>query len=238
MSEDSKTDLERAKFEKDRRDEIEMMLPFYVTGQLDHAEANEIDDYLERHPEVARQLELIRAERESSTAASAIYASRPARSFDGVAAKIGMIGKVGKTPAQPARATSSWLAWIKQLFATPSSPALGLLGAAAAIVILLQAVTIGTLVVAQYSGIFNVAGGNETVDAGTTVVVRFADDASAAAIADVLSGLGLKIVDGPRGGKLFTVRIGPKTMNESERERLIAALRARSDLIVFLTQTP
>ncbi|HYS11906.1 MAG TPA: hypothetical protein VEN28_01240, partial [Burkholderiaceae bacterium] len=70
------------------------------------------------------------------------------------------------------------------------------------------------------------------------VVVRFADDASAAAIADVLSGLGVKIIDGPRGGRLFTVRIGPKTMNESERERLIAALKARSDLIVFVTQTP
>jgi hypothetical protein len=120
----------------------------------------------------------------------------------------------------------------------PSSPALGFVGAAAAIVILLQAATIGTLVVTHYPGIFGTAGGNETVDAGTTVVVRFADDATTAAIADVLSGLGLKIIDGPRGGRLFTVRLGPKTMNEAERERLIAALKARSDLIVFVTQTP
>ena len=222
MSEDTKT----------RRDEVEMMLPFYVTGQLDQAEANEIDDYLKHHPDVASQLDLIRAERESTAAGNAIYASRPARSFDRVAAMI------GKTPAQPARTAGSPLDWIKQLFAMPSSPALGFVGAAAAIVILLQAATIGTLVVAQYPGIFGTAGGNETVDAGTTVVVRFADDASAAAIADVLSGLGVKIIDGPRGGKLFTVRIGPKTMSESERERVIAALKARSDLIVFVTQTP
>jgi anti-sigma factor RsiW len=220
MSEDTKM----------RRDEVEMMLPFYVTGQLDHAEANEIDEYLKHHPDVASQLDLIRAERESTSAANAIYASRPARSFDRVAAMI------GKTSARPARTAGSPLDWIKRLFAMPSSPALGFVGAAAAIVILLQAATIGTLVVAP--GIFRPAGGNETVDAGTTVVVRFADDASAAAIADVLSSLGLKIVDGPRGGKLFTIRIGPKTMNEAERERLIAALKARSDLIVFVTQTP
>jgi hypothetical protein len=225
MSEDTKAQLERAK-----RDEVEMMLPFYVTGQLDHSEANEIDDYLKRHPDVALQLDLIRAERESTAAGNAIYASRPARSFDRVAAMI------GKTPAQPVRAAGWGLDWIKQLFVMPSSPALGFVGAAAAIVILLQAATIGTLVVAP--GIFRPAGGNETVDAGTTVFVRFADDASAAAIAEVLSGLGVKIIDGPRGGKLFTVRIGPKTMNESERERLIAALKARSDLIVFVTQTP
>jgi anti-sigma factor RsiW len=224
---------EESKHESARLDEVEMMLPFYVTGRLDHADADEINEYLKHHPDVARQLDLIRAERESTAAGNAIYASRPARSFDRVAAMI------GKTPAQPARAAGSPLDWIKRMFAMPSSPALGFVGAAAAIVILLQAATIGTLVVAQYSGIFTGAsGGNETVDAGTTVFVRFADDASAAAIADVLSGLGVKIIDGPRGGKLFTVRLGPKTMNESERERLIAALKARSDLIVFVTQTP
>jgi hypothetical protein len=222
MSEDTKI----------RRDEVEMMLPFYVTGQLDHAEANEIDDYLKRHPDVARQLDLIRAERESTAAANAIYASRPARSFDRVAAMI------GKAPAQPTRAAGSPLDWIKQLFAMPSSPAFGFVGAAAAIVILLQAATIGTLVVTQYPGIFNTAGGSGAVDAGTTVFVRFADDATTATIADVLSSLGLKIVDGPRGGKLFTVQIGPKTMSESERERMIAALKARNDVIVFVTQTP
>jgi hypothetical protein len=223
---------EDTKHERARRDEVEMMLPFYVTGQLNHAEANEIDDYLKHHPDVALQLDLIRAERESTAASNAIYASRPARSFDRVAAMI------GKDSAQPARSAGWGLDWLKQLFAMPSSPTLGFVGAAAAIVILLQAATIGALVVTHYSSIFNTAGGNETVDAGTTVVVRFADDASVAAIADVLSGLGVKIIDGPRGGKLFTVRIGPKTMSEGERERLIAALKARGDLIVFLTQTP
>ena len=223
---------EDTKHESARRDEVEMMLPFYVTGQLDHAEADEINEYLKHHPDVARQLDLIRAERASTAAGNAIYASRPARSFDRVAAMI------GKAPARPARSAGWGLDWIRRLFAMPSSPTLGFVGAAAAIVILLQAATIGTLVVAQYTGIFGTAGGNETVDAGTTVVVRFADDASAAAIADVLSGLGVKIIDGPRGGKLFTVRLGPKSMSESERERLIAALKARSDLIVFVTQTP
>jgi hypothetical protein len=223
---------ENTKHDSARRDEVEMMLPFYVTGQLDHAEANEIDDYLKHHPDVVRQLDLIRAERESTATSNAIYASRPARSFDRVAAMI------GKAPARPARAAGSPLDWIRRLFAMPSSPTLGFVGAAAAIIILLQAAIIGTLVVTQYSGIFNTAGGNGTVDAGTTVFVRFADDASAATIADVLSGLGVKIIDGPRGGKLFTARLGPKTMNESERDRLIAALKARSDVIVFVTQTP
>jgi len=227
---------EATKREETRREEIEKMLPFYVTGRLDHADAQEIGDYLKHHPDVANQLDLVHAERDSAVAANAIYANRAVHNFDRVAAMI------GRPAARPARATGRRLDWtdrIKQLFAMPSSPALGLLGAAAAIVILLQAAAIGTLVVAHYPGIFTGAsGGNGAVDAGTTVFVRFADDATTATIADAFSGLGVRIVDGPRGGRLFTVRIGPKNMGEGERARLIAALNARSDVVAFVTQMP
>jgi hypothetical protein len=219
-----------------KREEVEKTLPFYVTGRIDHTNAAEIGDYLNHHPDVASQLDLIRAERDSAIAANAIYANRPVRSFDRVAA---MIGKPAAQPARPAGRGRDWMDWIKRLFAMPSSPAFGLLGAAAAIVIVLQAATIGTLVVAHYPNIFiGASGGNGAVDAGTTVVVRFTDDATTAAIADALSGLGVRIVDGPRGGRLFTVRLGPKDMGEGERERLIAALKARSELVMFVTKMP
>jgi hypothetical protein len=219
-----------------KREEIEKLLPFYITGRLDHADAEEVRDYLERHPDVARELDLVHAERDSATAANAIYENRPVRSFDRVAA---MIGKPAAQPARPADRGPDWIDWIKRLFAMPSSPAFGLLGAAAAIVIILQAATIGALVVAHYTGIYTGAsGGNGAVDAGTTVFVRFAEDATTAAIADTLSGLGIRVVDGPRGGRLFTVRLGPKDMGEGERERSIAALKARSDVVVFVAQMP
>jgi len=231
-------ETERAETEREatKREEVEKMLPFYVTGRIDHADAEEIGDYLERHPDVAKQLDLARAERDSAFVANAVYADRPARSFDRVAA---MIGKGAARPARAGRRGPDWIDRVKRLFAMPSSPALGLLGAAAAIVIVLQAATIGTLVVAHYPGIFSGAsGGNGAVDAGTTVVVRFADDATTAAIADALSGLDVKIIDGPSGGRLFTVRLGSKDMGAGERERLIAALKARSDVVVFVTQMP
>jgi len=216
-----------------KREDIEMLLPFYVTGRLDRADADRIGDYLSQHPEVASELELVRDERASTIANNAIYADRPVRSFDRVAAMI------RKTPARTARPAARWLDRIRELFSMPSSPALGWVGAAAAIVILLQTATIGTLVVTQYSGIFTGAsGGNGATDIGTTVVVQFADGASASSVADALNGLGLKIVDGPRGGKLFTVRLGPKGMDSGERDRLIAALRTRGDVVAFVMQTP
>jgi anti-sigma factor RsiW len=220
--------------EETRREEVEKMLPFYVTGHLDHADAAQVRDYLERHPDVARELELIRAERDSALAANAIYADRPVRSFEPVAA---MIGKP-TVHSRPAPRRLDWMDWIRRLFAMPSSPALRFVGAAAAIVIILQAATIATLVTRYPSIFIGASGGNGAVDAGASVLVRFADDATTAAIADTLSGLGIRVVDGPRGGRLFTVRLGPKDMGEGERERLIAALKARSDVVVFVAQMP
>ena len=114
-----------------RRDEVEMMLPFYVTGRLDHADADQIGDYLKRHPEVASQLGLIGDERDSTVATNAVYANRPVRSFDRIAAMI------GKAPVQPAHPAGRRLDWIRRLFDMPSSPALGWIGAAAAVVIVM-----------------------------------------------------------------------------------------------------
>jgi len=89
-----------------RRDEVEMMLPFYVTGSsiMPMPMRSRVSQH---HPDVAGQLDLVRAERESTAASNAIYASRPARSFDRVAAMI------GKAPAQPARAAGWGLDWIR-----------------------------------------------------------------------------------------------------------------------------
>ena len=49
---------EQTKREETRREEVDKLLPFYVTGRLDQADAEEIDDYLKHHPDVARGLDL------------------------------------------------------------------------------------------------------------------------------------------------------------------------------------
>ncbi len=218
-----------------RREDIETMLPFYVTGQLDQADAARIDDYLRRHPNVASQLDLIRAERDSTVVANGVFASRPVPNFERVAA---MIGTTAAKSARPASPGARPLDWIRRLFDMPAPHSLGWIAAAAAIVILLQSATIGALIVAQYSGTFIGAGGPGASGPATTAVVRFADGAATAAVADALTGLGVTIVDGPKGGRLFTVRLGPKNMGDAERDRLIAALKARSDLVAFVALKP
>ena len=71
---------------------------------------------------------------------------------------------------------------------------------------------------------------------GTFVLVRFADAAPAKAIADALSELDMTVVDGPKGG-LFRLRLGPKDMANDVRDRNIAALRQRGNLVLMVMPT-
>ena len=66
-----------------------MLLPWYVTGRLDRADAARVESYLARHPQIAAQLDLIRAEREETVMANealGVAVGRCARSPDGLAA--------------------------------------------------------------------------------------------------------------------------------------------------------
>ena len=47
-------------------EEIQKLLPWYVTGRLDRADRNKVESYLRQHPDVAGQLSLIREEREGA----------------------------------------------------------------------------------------------------------------------------------------------------------------------------
>src|ERR1700741_1281260 len=50
----------------DEREEIEMLLPWYVTGRLDARDRAKVESYLASHPDVAAQLDLVRDEREQA----------------------------------------------------------------------------------------------------------------------------------------------------------------------------
>ena len=58
------------------RQEIEKLLPWYVTGRLGRAETSKVESYLGQHPDVLAQLDLIRAERQKGGIGSSKLAVR------------------------------------------------------------------------------------------------------------------------------------------------------------------
>src|SRR5262245_29534379 len=69
--------MSQSPLEQMEREEIEMLLPWYVTGRLDPGEAAKVDAYLAAHPDVAGQLQLVRSEREETAAANEAVGTPP-----------------------------------------------------------------------------------------------------------------------------------------------------------------
>lgn len=210
------------------REEVELLLPWYVTGKLDPAEMAQVRTYLETHSDLQDSLDLARAERnETLHLNEEVAASRPQTSPDSFIASL---------PQRAGPERFDLVSWIKSLVPAPSPAAIGWAGAVAALIIMIQASVIVTqLRDDAATGYREAAGITTPATAGAFALVRFADTASAGEISSLLSELDMSIADGPKAGQLFKVRIGPDSLSSDDRTRRIAVLKARSDVVAFVT---
>ena len=215
---------------KDRKvpQDEELLLPFYATGRLMPSDVVRVEQYVGDRPD---RLALVSEEQDAVVAGNEAVAARRAHNFARVAARI------SATRSQPASRGAGVLGAIRRFFEMPSAQSIRWASAVVAVVIVVQAAAIGMLALTQHSNQFATAsGGSASREPGTFATARFADGATVPAIAAMLAGLDMRIVDGPVGGGLFTIRIGPQGMSDADRDRAVASLKARSDLVVFVTR--
>jgi hypothetical protein len=72
------------------------------------------------------------------------------------------------------------------------------------------------------------------VSEGSFVLVSFAPEAKASAIAELLRSVNASITEGPRASGLYRVRIGDKALPQAEAERIIARLQAARDVVALV----
>jgi len=218
---------------RSEQEEIEMLLPWYVTGKLDPADRARVEAYLSRHPAMRSQLDLIRDEQDQTFYANEAISPPSQR------AVARLLAEVQRSPV--VRARNAWdrlTSRLQQFFEAPSPGAVRWAAATAAVLVLVQTVATGTLITTRDQAGYQTASGSPTVSAeGTVALVRFADTATAKAIADTLAELDMTVVDGPKGG-LFRVRLGAKDMGNDLRDRRIAALRGRGNLVLMVLPAP
>jgi hypothetical protein len=218
MSDDSK--------DREELHELEMLLPFHAIGRLTPPDVARAERYFSDHPD---RWQLLSEEKDAVVAGNEAISARRAHSFARVAAAI------SATRDQPV--SRGVFNAIRLFFERPSGQSVRWAGAIAAVLIIMQAATIGRLAVTQYSKPFATASGEPVSrEPGSFAAIRFADGATASAIAMLLADLDMRVVDGPAGGGLSTVRIGPQGMSDAERDRAIASLKARSDVVAFVTR--
>jgi anti-sigma factor RsiW len=205
------------------RDEIEMLLPWYVTGRLDAADTARVAAYLERHPEVRSQMPLVREELSATVAGNETIRARLASAETLIAGA-----------ASPTERVLTWLSrtlgGARSLFTVPTPGAVRWAAGAAAVIICLQAAALGTLLTRD-GPTYGTASrpGVETAQPAVAMIA-FVDTASATTIAQVLGEHRLRIVDGPLPGGFFSVRFADET-TAAEQQRRLGAIATRKDVV-------
>jgi hypothetical protein len=215
------------------REEVELMLPWYETGQLTAEETQLVENYLGKDAELRRMLELIREEAGETVVANERIGMPSHEARDRLMAQIAAEG------GSPQKARGVVSGWLKQLGLGGVSPGLALGGALAALVIIVQAAVITSMISGDPSGEGpQLASGEDTVtEGGTFALIRFTEDASAAAITELLRENGITIVDGPKPGGMFRVKLSDETLTEDRQGALMENLRQQADLVAFVSPT-
>lgn len=212
-------------------DEIAALLPWYVSGRISEADRARVDAYARLHPEVRDHIVLARDEADVVFADnSAIHvprdalqrlqrsvASAPTAVLHGM--KASLIDRIG--------------VWLSDL--TPRQ--LAYAGAAAAIAIAVQAVSIGTLLSkhSPSTGYETASGPGSALSTGTFALVAFQPAAPQSTLTAFLAENKFVIVDGPKAGGLYRMRVSEALLGDGDRDAAIAKLKARSDLVAFVS---
>jgi anti-sigma factor RsiW len=211
--------------------EIEMLLPWHAAGTLNSRDARRVDEALAGDPELARQYAAIREEYAETIDLNESLGAPSARAMRKLFAAID-----AEPASRPSLSRGIWTR-IAGFFASLSPRTLAWSSSLGALVLVLQAGVIGTLVKNQPAS-FQTA--SLTMDEPVTrslgaeppprALVRFAPDARIADITALLDRYQAAIID-TRGG-MFRLQFGSKAMAKDQIAGLMS--RLQSEKIVGL----
>lgn len=203
------------------REEIEGLLPWYVAGKLEPHLTARVRQYLEANPELAHQVAIAREESDAAIAAN--EAIRPL----GAPALERLRASVAAHPRKPSIAMrlSSWRDTLAEAMSALSPSQIALASFAAALLILVQAGVIGTLMVERARApIYETASGPQDAKTSIELLVGFRPTATVEKIDALLRQMDAHIVDGPRSG-LYKLRIPATDVEDGGRADALRALQ-------------
>ena len=214
-------------------DEIAALLPWYITGKISAEDRAKVDAYVERHPEVRKHLVLAREEADVTFAVNQEIAP-PKAGLDKLKASLASSPVVRLKSAQASLLdrVGTWLGGF-------SPRQLAYAGVAAALAIVVQSASIGSLMLERAGPGYQVANG-PSVDAGkgTFALVSFQPAAPAGTLSAFLADNKFMITEGPKAGGVFVVRVSDQALSKDAAEAAVAKLKARTDLISFASAAP
>jgi anti-sigma factor RsiW len=215
------------------REAVEALLPWYESGQLDAEDTKRVEAYLSAHPDIASQLALVEEERMEAVQMNEARGTPAAGALDRLMETIEEHEVAN--PSLASAKTALW-SWASKMLGAPVPASMQWVAAAAAVLIVVQGVSLGVLMtsgVPQGPGYETASGPGQKAAQGTFALVKFAEDAKAEQINGILTQMGFTIVDGPKPGGLYKIRISGEILEVEKRDTILKQLLAQQELISF-----
>ena len=200
--------------------EVEALLPWYAAGTLRRRDRQRVEEALRSDPDLARHAELVREELAETIYLNESLGVPSARAMDRLMAAID-----DETVKRKRASASAVSARFGTFIASFSPRTLALAASVAVAAIALQAF----LLVGQFTkpqGSYETASvTTENHGHGTYAMVRFAREASAAEITRFLEEYQATLVDGPKPGGFYRVRLAMRTLAKEELAHIVSRMR-------------
>jgi anti-sigma-K factor RskA len=201
--------------------EIETLLPWYAAGTLRRRDRQRVEDALRYDPALARHADLVREELAETISFNESLGVPSARCLDRLMAAI----DAETTAARKRNSARAVAAQFSSFIAGFSPRTLAVAASFAVAAIALQAFLLVSMATKPQAP-FETASVNPTVTGhGTFAMVRFAREASAGEITRFLEEYQATLVDGPKPGGFYRVRIAMKSLAKEELARIVSRMR-------------
>jgi anti-sigma factor RsiW len=218
--------------DRPERSDIEDLLPWHAAGTLSEPDAARVKSALASDMELARRLAIVREEFAETVHLNESLGAPSSRAMDKLFAAIN---------AEPVRRAQLAAApqregWIARFFSGFSARTLAFSASVAGLVIILQAGVITSMVLKAPDDETNYRSVElpAPVVRGAYVLVRFAPQASAADITKFLDGRRATVVDGPKPGGLYRVRVAASALSRDDLARVVRDLQSQPTIVDFV----
>ena len=218
------------------REEIEALLPWHAAGTLSRRDAQRVEAAIEEDRDLARQFELVREELSETIHLNETLGAPSARAMEKLLAGI---------EAEPRRRRRSFdlAAFIGERLTLFSPRTLAWSATTAALAILLQAGLIAGLYIgepgSESPAAFRTASAptRSFAPAGSYALIGFTAQASAADVTKFLEAHKAAIVDGPKPGGLYRIRIAQAALPKSDLAAIVKQMQDETKIVRFVAAT-
>jgi hypothetical protein len=209
------------------REEIEYLLPWHAAGTLSRRDAERVERALANDQELARRFDLVREELSETIHLNESLGAPSARAMEKLFAAIDAEGAYKRKPGMAMDVRTR----VAEFFSAFAPRTLAFAGAAAALVILLQAGVIGSMLIKGDTG-YGVASAEPPKVDSVDFLVTFAPQSSLDQVTKFLSDHHATIIDGPRGpAKMYQLRFDANGGPKEETERVAKELQQSRNIV-------